>query len=690
MSSLREYSQSRTAGWGRLCAIFCAVFWLGGIAPVGAQQTDPAPAASSQERVTLNFTDTDITAVINAVAEMTGRNFIIDPRVKGKVTVISTRSLTPDAVFEVFLSLLKVHGFAAIPGDHVTKIVPDVNAKQDAVPNLAPGAGGEGDAFVTQVVPIQHVDAAQLVPILRPLVPQRGHLAAYPPSNVLIISDSVGNIARIADIISRIDMAVHDEVEVIRLQHASAAEVVRTLGQLAGQTPKAAGGAQPFNVIADERTNSVLLGGDKSSRLRVRALISHLDTPIEAGGATQVIYLRFANAAELVPVLTGVSENAAGQRQGQQQQQQASAQRENVIIQADENTNALVITAPPDVFRSLRSVIRQLDVRRAQVLVEAVIAEVSATKAVQLGVQWLFDGTNSGDNAIGVIDLGDRPIRGALENPASLVGSGLNLAIGDFSGGSLDWAAFIRTLSSDTNANILSTPSLVTMDNEEAEIVVGQNVPFVTGTYSTTATGGGLQNPFQTIQRQDIGVRLRIKPQINEGNAIRLQIEQETSSVSEAVANAADIITNKRSIQTNVMIDDGQVLVLGGLIEERLTESQQQVPLLGDIPGLGWLFKYKSNTKEKTNLMVFLRPVILKDAAVQARQTGEKYSYMRAQQLAEMGRGARLIPDGELPLLPEIENFINLPPPYDRFVEGREEPDFPPAVIDDDPIPPAG
>lgn len=670
------------ARWTKLLLVVALVAVLG--SPAAAQEPQPAG-----DQLTLNFSDTDINAVINAVAEVTGKNFIVDPRVKGKVTVISSRPLDRDALFQVFLSLLKVHGFAAIPGEHAVKIVPDVHAKQDAVPTVSGRDGG--DEFVTQVLSIRHVDAAQLVPILRPLVPQRGHLAAYPQSNVLVISDSAANVSRIAEIVDRIDTAVQQEVEVLRLEHASAAEVVRILTQLEAQDAKK--GGQSYTAVADERTNSVLLGGDTSMRLRLRALISHLDTAVETGGATQVVYLRYASAKELVPVLTGVSETLSEQQQqggqGAQGGGRPVSQRENVVIQADENTNALVITAPPDLFRSLRSVIRQLDVRRAQVLVEAVIAEVSAEKAVELGVQWFIDGSENGDNAVGVINFstGDS-ITGLLSDPPR-IGDGLNLGLGDFTDNALNWGAFIRSLASDGSTNILSTPSLVTMDNEEAEIVVGQNVPFVTGVYSTTGTGAVPQNPFQTIQRQDVGVTLRLKPQINEGDAIRLEIVQETSSVTES-AQAVDIVTNKRSIKTNVMVDDGQVLVLGGLIEDRLREAQQKVPLLGDIPVLGWLFKYQQNVTEKTNLMVFIRPVILKDAALQARHTGEKYSYMRAQQMARRERTGALAPGDVAPLLPEMEQFMRLPPPYDEVQPGPDARDFPPSVIDDDPITPSG
>ncbi len=685
-----EHPNRPAAALRRVCLALCTAAALTVSSSALAQQQSPPAGIRQQgspQQLTLNFSDTDIGAVINAVAEITGKNFIVDPRVKGKVTVISSRPLDKDALYEVFLSVLKVHGFAAIPTENAVKIVPDVHAKQDAVPTVTAKTKEPEDAFVTSVIPVENVDAAQLVPILRPLVPQRGHLAAYPPSNVLIISDSAGNVERLRKIIQRIDTTVNEGMEVIPLQHASAAEVVRILNELAAQGPKSKGAQAPFDAVADERTNSILLSGEKNARVRVRAIISTLDTPVEAGGATQVVYLRYANAKDLVPVLSGISENIGAKATPGGKAAATGAKSDKISIQADESTNALVINAPPDVFRSLRSVISRLDVRRAQVLVEAVIAEVSSQKSAELGVQWVADG-RSGNNAIGLINFSTgTAITGLLTNPPT-VGDGLNLGIGDFSKNSLKWGAFVRALASDSHTNILSTPSLVTMDNEEAEIVVGQNVPFVTGSFSTTGTGAIPTNPFQTIQRQDVGITLKIKPQINEGNAVRLEIQQESSSVSNS-AQAVDLITNKRSIKTNVMIDDGQVLVLGGLIEDRLRETEQKVPGLGDVPLLGWLFKYKQNVKEKTNLMVFIRPVILKDEGLQARYTGEKYNFIRAQELAARDRGMTLMADEEAPLLPELGEFMQLPPPYDETLapSAGAAPRLPPAVTQGAPLP---
>jgi general secretion pathway protein D len=633
------------------------------------QVSQSAPAKGGepeqkQKNITLNFAEADIRTVIDAVAKYTGQNFIIDPRVKGKVTIISQRPMNADQVYQVFLSILKVHGFAAIPGKDVIKIVPDVNAKQDAIGTVSGLTSNESDELVTHIIEVKHVNASQLVPILRPLVPQRGHLAAVPSSNVIILSDSASNIARLTNIIRRIDTATGDEIEVIPLRHASAAELVRILGQLKGPAQK--GGPEEAKIVADERTNSLLISGDKSSRLNIKALILHLDTPLDIGGNTHVVYLRNAVAKDLVPVLTGVSQQAikAANKQGGQQGSE-------VNIQADENTNALVITAPPDIFRSLKAVINQLDVRRAQVMVEAVIAEVSHEKTRELGVQWAVDG-RAGNNAVGLVNFNlGTPITAYanLENPPNPIG--FNIGLGDLTGAN-KIVALLSALAGDSQTNILSTPTLVTLDNEEAEIVVGQNVPFVTGSYTSTGTGGSTPtNPFNTISREDVGLTLKIKPQINEGDAIKLDVTQEVSSLAPSSA-AADIITNKRSIKTSVMIDDGQILVLGGLVQDDLIEQEQKVPGLGDIPLLGWLFRYQRATKVKTNLMVFLHPSIMKDNKSMMALTSEKYNYLRSKQLEMKQEGLRLLDDELTPVVPEMSEFLRLPPPYEESAQRLE------------------
>ena len=617
------------------------------------------------ETVTLNLKDADISALINTVAEITDKNFIVDPRVKGKVTVISSRPMDSEEVYQVFLSILKVHGFAAIPSGAVIKIVPDVNAKQDDIPTATDRNTGRGDEMVTRVVEVKNVAAAQLVPILRPLVPQQGHLAAYPATNVLVISDRAGNVERLVTIIRRIDQVSDSEVEIIPLQHASAAEVVRVITSLErapGSGGKGAGGEQSVTLVADERTNSVLLGGDRTERLRLRAIISHLDTPLDTGGNTEVIYLNYAEAKNLVDVLTGVGKKV----EGGEAQGKVSAPKGEFDIQADEAMNALVITAPPDVMRTLKRVISQLDVRRAQVLVDAIIAEVSMTTARELGVQWVFSGLNSGN---GISPVGLINFTNTGNNIADVINSAIDVRDGGtvptpagnvlLGGGKVqknsnfNYLAVINMLASDGNTNILSTPTLVTLDNEEAEIIIGQNVPFVTGSFTSTGAGNDATNPFQTIQREDVGLTLKIKPQINEGDALKLNIEQEVSSIAPNLAGASDIVTNKRSIKTSVMVGDGNVVVLGGLIEENTRQSIQKVPLLGDIPGLGALFRSKGGNVDKTNLMVFIHPVILRDSALAQQNTSSKYNYFRAIQLKEGENGINLMPGKRAPTLPE-------------------------------------
>jgi general secretion pathway protein D len=644
-------------GFIKSASVLCLSIWVG-MTPV------LATSLAETETAVLNMENTDIKTLISTVADKTGKNFIVDPRVKGKVTVISHKPVTRDELYQIFLSILEVHGFAAVPGDKAIKIVPDATAKQSGIPTATSSSPGRGDELVTRVVTIDYVNATQLVPILRPLIPQQGHMAAFPSSNVLIVSDRAENIARILKLIRRIDRPGSDDVEVIALQYASAAELVRILTALNKQSAAKAEPAAPV-LVADERTNSILLSGDKANRLRLRALITHLDTPNDAGGDTQVIYLKYADAKSLVPVLTSVSSSIGSDKQ---KAATPAAGSSPISIQADENTNALVITAPGGMMRSLQAVIRQLDIRRAQVLVEAVIAEVSATKTSELGVQWLVNGSTSGDSTagasqfpgsgIGIVDLATDP-----SGFAGNVANGLTLGIGDLFGNDR-FAILVRAIASDDETNVLSTPSLVMLDNEEAEIVVGQNVPFVTGSQQTT---GGLANPFQTIERQDVGLTLKVKPQINEGDAIKLDITQEVSSVAPtSTTGASDIITNKRSIKTSILADDGDIVVLGGLIRDDLQEGVSKVPLLGDIPVMGALFRSKNVTKVKRNLMVFLHPVIMRDAKANAAFTGRKYNYIRAQQLQARQDGVHLLPDDVAPVLPPLDEFLVLPPSFDE------------------------
>jgi general secretion pathway protein D len=618
------------------------------------------------EQITLNLNNADIEALIKTVSEHTGKNFVIDPRVKGKVTVISAHPMERDEFYQVFLSILEVHGFSTIPSGDVIKVVPDVKAKQGGIPTVTALGQLPGDQIVTRIIQVKNVTSAQLVPILRPLIPQEGHLAAYPDTNVLIISDRRQNVDRLMKIIEQIDKVSDSSIEVITLQHASAAEVVRILNGL--ETPGAKGAkGNVTKMVADERTNSILISGDPTARLRSRVIIEHLDTPFDNEGNAQVIYLKYANATELVQVLTGVSENLEETAQGGGKAAKGKPSLP-INIQADEASNALIITAPPDQFRALQAIIRKLDIRRAQVLVEAIIAEVSYNKAKQLGVQWIVDGRPDGKGPIGVINLGAPSISdiatAAVAGSGVSLGSGTTLGFGRFNDDKVNFAALLQALESDSTSNILSTPSLTTLDNQEAEIVIGQNVPFITGSYTSTGGSNTSVNPFQTVQREDVGLTLKVKPQINEGNSIKLEIEQEISSIdASASTGTSDIVTKKRTIKTVVMVEDGNTIVLGGLIEEDLQQTEEKVPILGDVPLLGALFRANKTTKVKRNLMVFLRPVVIRDDAVNTQIASDKYNFFRAQQLRMKQDGVNLMSDEEMPVLPP--RFGILAPPFD-------------------------
>jgi general secretion pathway protein D len=618
-------------------------------------------ASFAEATATLNLKDADIRTLIKTVSEYTGRNFVIDPRVKARVTVVSSKPMDKDELYQVFLSILQVHGFAAVPSGNVIKIVPDVAAKQGPVPTASSGKPGEGDELVTRVVSVKHVPATQLVPILRPLVPQQGLLAAYAPSNTLIITDRASNIKRLLSIIGRVDRADTDEIEIISLRFASAAEVVRIIeslkqkGAAAANTPATAN----YSLSADERTNSILIAGDRSSRLKLRGLIAHLDTPLDTEGRTQVVFLKNAMAKDLANILTGIAE----EEQKAQGKTTTGDSRNQISIQADEASNALIITAPPAIQRSLKSVIRQLDIRREQILVEAIIAEVGLQLSAELGVQFIAAGSNSaGDIELpgAVTNFGGtgNSLPSLIANPSS-IGSGLSLAVGSLSG-SMQFGVLLRALQGDAAANVLSTPTLVTMDNEEAEITVGQNLPFVTGQYTSTGSGEGVTNPFQTIEREDVGIKLKIKPQINEGNAIKMVIEQEASSLA-ASTTVGEKIINTRKISTVVLAEDGQIIVLGGLIEDKYTDQEEKVPLLGDLPLLGQLFRFTSTQKSKQNLMVFIHPVILKDRATADAFTQRKYSYVKASQMEGnfLDRGLLSL---KAKALPDLDDLITVIP----------------------------
>jgi general secretion pathway protein D len=637
-------------------------------------------AAWAQGSITPNYKDADLSQIIEAVSAVTGKNFIVDPRVKAQVTMLSSTPMSPAAFYEAFLSILQVHGFVAVPSGDTIKIIPDANARQIPANDLPSRVSATSDEIVTQVVAVKNVSAAQLVPILRPLIPQYGHLAAYPASNMLIISDRASNVNRVMRIIQRIDQQGDESVDVVQLQHASAAEVVRIINSLyAGGAAGAEGAGMPqVKVIADERTNSVLVSGEASQRLRLKTLVAHLDTPLQSGGDTQVRYLRYADAekiaAKLREQIQGIAAAAmptGGAGGGAPSVASAGGGDKSVTIWAEPQTNALVVTAPPKVMRSVMAIVDRLDIRRAQVLVEAILVEMSADKAMDLGVNWLIAETDSNGNSLpagGFVQPVDGTgigeiIQGVLD-PESIPGlpSGLTMGLGQIVSGGTSWAAVIRAIGGIGNTNIIATPSIVTLDNEEAEIKIAQEVPFVTGQYTSQGVSGGNGNvnPFQTIQREEVGNILKITPQINEGSSVMLKISQEASSIaaSSQQVSTNDLITNKRTITTNVMVEDGGIIVLGGLISDEVRESKSQVPFLGSIPIIGELFKTRSVDKVKTNLMVFIRPRILRDGTDAAIESNAKYNYIRDQQTGRNGGRVPLMPSERQPTLPPLEQLV--------------------------------
>jgi general secretion pathway protein D len=656
----------------RICALLAAAlctFALPGAQPVRAQE---------QDTITPNFKDAELSQIVEAVSAATGKTFIIDPRVNARVTMLSTARMSPAAFYEAFLAILQVHGFVAVPAGKVIKIIPDANARQVPANDLPDDVSPSSDEIVTQVIAVKNVSAAQLVPILRPLIPQYGHLAAYPASNMLIISDRANNVNRMIRIIRRIDQAGDEEIDVVPLQHASAAEVVRVVNVLYPAAGQPEGGAG-VKLVADERTNSVLISGESTARLRLKTLVAHLDTPLEAGGDTQVRYLRYADAekiaAKLKEQLTATVAAAGGAPpQGGGGGAAATQVDKSIIIWAEPDTNALIVTAPPKIMRSLMAVVDKLDIRRLQVDVEAIIVDVSTTKAAELGVNWLVDG--SGDNfAVGgfispigasattIVDI----IR-AVDDPTTLtsIPTGITLGGGRIQESGTSFAAILKALRSDSDTNIIATPHIITMDNQEAQIKDAREVPFITGQFTQTGAAAGAVNPFQTIQRQEVGTILKVTPQISDANTIMLKIEQESSDVSDDNLGAVDVVTLKRTITTNVLVEDGAILVLGGLIRDRYSGGEQRVPILGKIPLLGNLFKVRSSNKQKQNLMVFIKPKILRDGASTAILTNQKYDYMK-QQLDNMFKNSKvpMIPFEKPPAMPELPQENISPPKTD-------------------------
>ena len=618
--------------------------------------------APDDETHLLNFQNADIRSLIATVADITGRNIVIDPAVSGQVTVISSEELEAGAVYDVFRSILDVHGYSVVEDGGITRVVPDAAARFGSV---AGDGQVDGQDQVTRLIGLEHVRAAEVLSILRSLVPQSAYLAAHEGSNSLLVSDRAAGVRRLQAVIRRLDAASDNGAEVLALSHANAQEVAEIANQIYS------GSEQPL-AIPDARTNSIVLRGDSGQRVRLRTLISHLDTPLSEGGGSRVVYLRYANAESLVPVLESLIDEPA------------EGQRRRVRINAHEETNSVVISAPPAVYREIQSIIDQLDIRRAQVLVEAIIAEVAADTGRDLGIQWqffesgdsgLFGGTNFGSGGRNILNL-SAGLPASEDGANVLPGGGLNLGFVDGTTNLLgvellEIGALVQALATDGNTNVLSTPSIVTMDNHAASINVGQEVPFLSGSFLSEgiSTTEGQVNPFQTIQREEVGLKLQVTPHINEGDTIMLGIDQEVSSLA-PVAGAVDLITNKRTISTRVMVPDGSMLVLGGLITDDLNETVERVPGLSRIPLFGELFTFRSSNQVKRNLMVFIRPRILHDEKLMDDLTSGKYRSVRGSQL-EQREGRSILSRREAtPLLPELEDFLQTEGPG-RDTDGR-------------------
>jgi general secretion pathway protein D len=637
-------------------------------------QTDP---------VVLNFVNADIPSVIKAVGELTGKNFIIDPRVKGTVIITSARPVPRDQVYPILLSALRMQGFSAIEGRGVVKIVPEAEAKQNYSVTRGKQVNESGDRIITQVYPLQHESAAQLMPVLRPLIGPNNAIAVLPSSNTLVITDYADNVRRLNAIIEAVDQPSANDTALIRLNHVSAVDVAQSLGQLMsdGAAAGQAGGAR-LTIVPDVRSNSLLVRSDNPSRIQtLRGLVVGLDVAGAAGGNIHVVYLRNAEAAKLAETLRGIltGEAPIGPATASMTGTSTAASPATSVgsvsgasggsmILADTATNSLVISAPDVTYNALRAVIDKLDARRAQVFVEALVVEITAEKAAEFGIQWqdLSNIGDSGANFIGGTNLGGRNTGSNILDAAvnlGTLGQGLNIGIVS---GTIDipglgvvtnLGALARALESDANANILSTPNLLTMDNEEAKIVIGQNVPFITGQYAQTGSTT-TPSPFQTIERRDVGLTLRVRPQVSEGGSVKLQIYQEISSLR-PTTTAADIITDMRSIDSTVLVDDGRIIVIGGLIQDTMQDGVDKVPVLGDIPLIGHLFRSEKRKRMKTNLMVFLRPHVLRDTSSSDVLTGERYDFIRQKQAEFRMQPHFALPDMQMEPLPEL---VNKPP----------------------------
>jgi general secretion pathway protein D len=679
--------------------------------------------AQSTDNVTLNFKDADIDTVIGAFGHYLNRTFIIDPRVRGKINLETPRAVTKAQAYNLLQSALRLQNFAIVENGGISKVVPEADAKLQPGPVTAGrGSDNNSDQIVTQIFRLNYESASNIVPILRPLISPNNTITAYPSNNSLVITDYAANLQRMARIISTLDSPSTNEVEVVPVKHALATDIALSVARMLDDTLRAGAGAQidpgqRATVLADPRINSIMIRAASPAKINLaKSLISRLDVPSSQPGNINVVYLRNAEAVRLAQVLRGVlsgtGDGAAGsgnspasqltpQNPNAQQgstgattplQQSTSPQSVTInaggaVIAADTATNSLIITAPEPIYRNLRAVIDKLDARRAQVFIESLIVEVSAEKVAELGVQWQFGNIGAGGRQVfGGTNLssGGSNILSASANPAG-VGQGFNIGlvrgtstipIGGVPTLVYNLATLAKALETSANGNVLATPNLLTLDNEEARIIIGQNVPFVTGQFTTPGSGGAAANPFQTIERRDVGTTLRVKPQVSEGGTVKLQIFQEVSSVEDR-SLAAGLITKRRAIESNVLVDDGQVIVLGGLIEEREENSSQAVPGLGSIPIIGQLFRYEARKKVKTNLLVFLRPVVVRTPDTAYGITADRYEYI--QQL----RGDATLPKHWI--LPDFpsKQMPPLPPrpnPDGTYPPGTDPARIPPSV----------
>lgn len=652
-----------------------------------------------------NFKGTEINEFINIVGKNLNKTIIVDPQVRGRINVRSYEMLNEQQYYQFFLNVLEVYDFSVVEmKSGVLKVVRQKDAKMSNIPVVGDNGGGLGDEMVTRVVQVKNVSVRELAPLLRQFTDQAGggHVVNYDPSNVIMMTGQAEVVNRLVDIIQRVDKAGNQDIEIIRLSFASASEVVRILDNI---YKKQGQGDQPEflipKIVADERTNSVIVSGELQARQRVAEIVKKLDAQQENQGNTRVYYLKYAKAEDLVKVLQGVSNSmvaaaAGAQPQGGAQPTSRGSNRE-VSIEAHTESNSIIMTAQPDMLRNLEEVIRQVDVRRAQVLVEAIIVEVGETAGINLGVQWVSaqGGMQQFTNAgvpISTIAGGAAAAKAKEANQTSVTvdpttGKETTITTGgeaaDYSklatalgavNGSLfgivkdDWGAVLQAVKADTNSNILATPHLTTLDNQESYFIVGEEVPVETG---TTQSQGGTGTPFTTKERKEVGIKLKVTPQINEGNAVKLTIEQEVSSRAGDVKG--DPIFNKREIKTTVMADDGMTVVLGGLIDEDVQESESKIPLLGDIPVLGHLFRSTSSSKRKRNLMVFIRPTIMRDGGVMSDISQRKYNYIRAKQLVEQENGIQLMPQTDTPELPVWGKDKELPPEIQKRLDSMDQ-----------------